>query len=315
MLLVVMYHCKISIINDEIDMMFINIRVPMFFFLSGLFFKRYDSFKEFIVKKVNQLIVPYFFFSYIPFCLFAFFYNDRWADPLFYLFAPIKPYNTPLWFLRSLFLLYVFYYFIDRFTENKSKWLQMLIVCTIVAFAWITEVVMLKHQHLHPLLKEIFFLIVNVFISIKAILYFFLAQQVRKRNWLDFKINWTYTLLFSAVAIFVAYLFRQDRINAYSSNYVEHILFSYICSFSSFIAFGLVFAKLKDTWLLLYYGKNSLVVLGCHFLSVIILISNFHLPNYIVFIITFILMFPCIYFFKRFFPKFTAQEELFKSKS
>ena len=32
-----------------------------------------------------------------------YFYSDRYADPMFYLLAAVKPWNTPLWFLRAFF--------------------------------------------------------------------------------------------------------------------------------------------------------------------------------------------------------------------
>ena len=67
-ILIVALHSKLTIINDDFNLMLINMELPTFFFLSGLFFKRYGSFKEFFVKKVNHLVVPFVFFSYIPFC-------------------------------------------------------------------------------------------------------------------------------------------------------------------------------------------------------------------------------------------------------
>ena len=131
MILIIMNHCHFTFFSNEIGQLLVNTRVPFFFFLSGLFFKRYGCFKEFCVKKLNQLVVPYFFFSYIPFCLFTYFYTDRYADPLFYLTASIKPWNTPLWFLRALLFAHFFYYFIDKL-EKKSAWLQVLMIAVMV---------------------------------------------------------------------------------------------------------------------------------------------------------------------------------------
>ena len=39
-------------------------RMPLYFLLSGLFFKTYNSFPNFILKKTNKLLIP-FVFAYI----------------------------------------------------------------------------------------------------------------------------------------------------------------------------------------------------------------------------------------------------------
>ena len=38
------------------DRMFQTFRVPMYYFLSGIFFKRYDGFFDFTRKKVNNIL-------------------------------------------------------------------------------------------------------------------------------------------------------------------------------------------------------------------------------------------------------------------
>ena len=313
-ILVVVYHCRLTVINDNINQMLLHIRVPMFFFLSGLFFKRYSGFNGFILKKFNQLIVPFFFFSYIPFCLLTYFYSDRYADPMFYLLAAVKPWNTPLWFLRALFFAYIFYYFIDKYTENMPKWLTASIILVLVSLAWILDINFNKLERNNPSFSDWSFIIIDLITAVKTMLYFFLAQQVNKRGWLDFKFNWVSTLLLSSVALIIAYFCRQAKIYSYSSDYFQHIILSYGCSFFSFAGLGILFAKFKYTKLLEYFGKNSLIVLGCHGVFIKILKVNFMMPSYMHFIITFILMFPCIYIFKKYFSYFTAQKELIKFK-
>ena len=312
--LVVAFHCNLSVINHDIDLMLINIRVPMFFFLSGLFFKRKMGFKGFFMKKLNQLIVPFFLFSYVPFCLLSYFYSDRYTDPAFYLMAAIKPWNIPLWFLRALFLAYLFYYCIDKYTEKKPKWLTTIIILVMVSIAWVVDLQCQQLGRTYPIIKECDFIIHDILQAVKTMLYFFLAQQVYKRGWLDIKFNWVTTLLLSSVALLLAYFCRQDRVYSYSSDYFEHIILAYLCSLCSFTGLGILFAKLKYTKLLQYLGKNSLIILGCHYVFILIMKSNFMWPPYVKFIITTILMFPCIYVFKKYFPYFTAQKDLIKYK-
>lgn len=72
--LVVATHCGVCIphylpLGFEINMALINIRMPLYFSLSGFFFKEYMSFSDFVVRKVNKLIVPYVFFAIFPYAL------------------------------------------------------------------------------------------------------------------------------------------------------------------------------------------------------------------------------------------------------
>lgn len=58
-LLVVLYHINVPIPYMELASCF---RMPLYFILSGLFFKDYGGFKFFLVKKTNKLAIPWLFF-------------------------------------------------------------------------------------------------------------------------------------------------------------------------------------------------------------------------------------------------------------
>lgn len=81
------------------------VRMPLYFILSGLFFKDYGSLSMLLEKKINKILIPFLFFLTIDFVVqsinnrtldFSFFIGP-WSDPL-----SIK--NIPIWFLSSLFL-------------------------------------------------------------------------------------------------------------------------------------------------------------------------------------------------------------------
>ena len=307
MILIIMNHCHFTFFSNEIGQLLVNTRVPFFFFLSGLFFKRYGCFKEFCVKKLNQLVVPYFFFSYIPFCLFTYFYTDRYADPLFYLTASIKPWNTPLWFLRALLFAHFFYYFIDKL-EKKSAWLQVLMIAVMVIVTFELNIGFKKIRVSYSLLKECSFLFNNFFTAIIAMPFFFLAQQIKKRGWLEFNISWIWTIPFSSTAFVLAYFFRQKGFSFYGAYFGDHIILIYISPLLTVFALGLLFAKFKYTGFFQYIGRNSLIVLGCHALPVIILFENFRFPFYLVFLITLVYLMRGSYILDIDFPTFTAKE-------
>lgn len=68
--LVVIVHCNVSFPYEILNNLLQNLRMPLYFFLSGLFFKEYGCFSHFLIKKVNKLVIPYLFFSYIPYIFF-----------------------------------------------------------------------------------------------------------------------------------------------------------------------------------------------------------------------------------------------------
>ncbi len=70
MLVVYNHVCKLYHHTDDILVIQGSFRMPLYFILSGLFFKEYSGFSSFAKRKVNNLIVPFFFF--MSHCLFFF---------------------------------------------------------------------------------------------------------------------------------------------------------------------------------------------------------------------------------------------------
>ena len=173
-ILIIALHSRLTIVNTEVNRMFLNMELPAFFFISGLFFKRYSGFRQFIIKKVNNLIVPYFFFSYIPFCLLSYFFTDSYSDLSFYILAPIKPYNTPLWFVRCLFFTFLLYYFIDKFTEKKSILLPMSVIAILVLVTCLVNVKYQELKEVNSILSEFSFIINDIQTSFISLPYFFI---------------------------------------------------------------------------------------------------------------------------------------------
>ena len=58
--LVLLYHIHDFETNVERALLFF--RMPLYYFLSGIFFKDYSGFIDFSIRKINKLIVPYLFF-------------------------------------------------------------------------------------------------------------------------------------------------------------------------------------------------------------------------------------------------------------
>lgn len=116
--------------------------VPLFFFLSGMFFKREDSFRFFLKKKFIRLYVPYLlaniFFFAVEIIRIGFLGDSydgclSWKDlieAMIGLWPVLSMLSRPTWFLLILFRVSVIYCLVHMaFKGNKNL---MIVVCLLV---------------------------------------------------------------------------------------------------------------------------------------------------------------------------------------
>ncbi len=106
-----------------------NIRMPLYFLLSGIFFKTYDGFCFFLKKKTNKLFIPFLFFYFFVSCfvptLVWYMFGTRilgydaegFVDSFVELFVERHSCNGVVWFLLCLFWMNIIYYFINYFSD------------------------------------------------------------------------------------------------------------------------------------------------------------------------------------------------------
>ncbi len=108
-------------------------RMPLYFILSGLFFKDYGGFKYFLVKKTNKLAIPYIFFYITNILLFPYIryltLPSHYEEPIIgtnYLFCFYfeKANDGPnaIWFLLCLFILNLIFYAIFAISKHVSTY-------------------------------------------------------------------------------------------------------------------------------------------------------------------------------------------------
>ena len=123
-MLIVMYHIDHEFFNylaPNLNNALQAFRLPMYYFISGIFFKLYEGFADFTRRKVNNILVPFVFFVVLAFavrCLEALVRIAIGADPIdvspLQLVEPFYLRNWemtgPLWFLLSLFWVNIIFY-------------------------------------------------------------------------------------------------------------------------------------------------------------------------------------------------------------
>lgn len=136
-LLVVLDHTsQLTQIEYPFQNDFTTFRMPLYFILSGLFFKQYEGLTGFIKRKLNKLIIPYtFFFTFLgvllPVCLYhqfgfrTWFYSFYGFEAFKWIFSEKILCNPSIWFLVCLFEVNILFYFINMLastlSNNKSR--------------------------------------------------------------------------------------------------------------------------------------------------------------------------------------------------
>lgn len=299
--------------NTQLTEYIYSFHMPLFFFLSGIFHKNYNSYMGFIKRKFKTLMIPYFTFS-ISLFLFWFFISRNFGESSrvkisilenfmgVFVGASIENISTiswgaTLWFLPCLFLVMNFYYFINKLDEKK-----ILIVNSILV---LVGVVLLK-------LDIKYFNIWHFLTAIFALPFYSIGNLLKNKILFERSLSWIIILLFFILNILT--LKFNGKIDMNMNRYNNFILF-YISSFSGifFLIFLIKKLGLKNK-IIDFLGKNTLIIFAYHLrvnivitiLLVYILkldISDSNLViNIILSMIQIILCLPIIYVFNNYFP-------------
>ncbi|MDO6621179.1 acyltransferase family protein [Shewanella sp. 6_MG-2023] len=117
--LVALVHSKLASFFPEIIDSMSLFRMPLFFFLSGVFFSFSTPPKLFILKKSEALLKPYFSVLLLLFVIDVIFQNDNLLlqlQGIFYGNGETLRW-VQMWFLTHLFTVYCFSYVLFRFTH------------------------------------------------------------------------------------------------------------------------------------------------------------------------------------------------------
>ena len=125
-ILVVLYHIFIHLHERPQAIRTLPVfMMPLFFFLSGLFFKEYESFWGFFLRKVNKILIPFAFFylftsfalpNILHLCGYTVSNTQSLGISGLWAFITEEQFsNNPIWFLWALFLMNIYFYAILTF--------------------------------------------------------------------------------------------------------------------------------------------------------------------------------------------------------
>lgn len=301
-LLVVAAHIDMPLLSHPCFSLF---RMPLYYFLSGIFFSRYDGFKTFLIKKTNNLLIPYLFFSLISLAILLIYYFCKFGNAQEAYEKSIPLYNAPVWFLVSLFEVGVFMFFVSGI---KRLCLQF---CLVVVLSLIGYYICEKEIVLPFFLNT----------ALCSIVFYYAGFLLRRKNLLDDHRH-IVGKCFLSLALFILIAFciipgKELSLISYKIPYAYSWFFlSGLTGTLSLFYFSKIVHKFS---VVNYLGRYSIIVLGTHWYYVktwAYIISPVILATWwcrsLIFLFAIMVSFPTIYILKKYLPWLTAQKPLIK---
>lgn len=226
-----------------------SFHMPLFFFISGMLFKKTEGFLIFLRNKVKTLIVPYFSFWIIGYIFYGLelrykgnFNLEKYIDYFINnILWGLKYKATGLWFLLVLFIVNIVFYIVLNKNDNK---LRLMIKLLPFSFIGVLTQILGIHKGL--------FRWPTVFIAVTI---FGVGYLLKEKI-----INHKFSLSQVLGLLIIGFLFY--KINGHismASNRYHNVVFFYISSISSILGlYGISSYIYKDS-ILEFVGKNSLI--------------------------------------------------------
>lgn len=295
----------------------VELRMPLYFVLSGLFFKPYGGFGGFCLKKTNKLLIPFAFFFFTGY-LFEYMYHgyekmhgvastmyynifdnftldyDWWCKPLW-------P-NNPIWFLLCLFWDNLIFFGVMKACGTCVR------QSIAIAVLGMSGYVLAYNEVRIPLFA---------IASLSSMPFFYLGYALKNSGILypsgSVKKELALGVALVACAMTASY-FNKSYFEFYL-NSVHGDLFSvYVVAAAMVVGVLLICKQIKYIPYVSYLGRYSVIALGFHMSMIPILThlqNKFGTPSDIVnFLLLLVIMPLFIVISRKYLPYVTAQKDL-----
>lgn len=320
-ILVVLYHILNHLhVKSEYVYLLSTFRMPLYFFLSGLFFKEYEGFLGFLIRKINKLFIPFcFFYLTTSFLLpnilhlsgFTVAHTQSlgiqglWAFIMKEQFA-----NNPIWFLWCLFTINIFFYLCVVIVKKifvSSVWQAAVLAIVCFSIGMVNSVFIASHINLLGFIDSA--MAALPFFSVGYIFNKF-TDILRPNTWDKY------------LPILIIVCFALTFIFGGKCGYMHNVFWinpsaQYLCGITGTL-FVIFSAKMiHDMPFITYWGRYSIMILVSHGLLLQIFAPLFrkaHLPI----LVTSILLLGVVMFsyqlliplMKKYLPHVTAQKDV-----
>lgn len=273
-LLVVMGHNDFAVVSPFMYKVIYSFHMPLFFFLSGYFLNTAAGFWNFLRKRFNSLMKPYFFILFLIYAGGISFGKMGFQNAFTRIVKSL--YGTgyyldwvQLWFLPHLFVVsiyaFLFYAVMGRVNNRPVRWLVLLL--TLAASSLFLHMFYPFSLTLFGKQLELFGLPFSLDLVLLSGFFFILGNEVRQIT-SDEVFGNAFLLIVTGAALILLDLFFAARID-FNTRVYESYLINTLESVSG-ILFVLALSRqieLRVTWLasvFKYFGKISLIILLFH---------------------------------------------------
>lgn len=246
-------------LNDNLEFI-ACFRMPLYFCLSGLFYKDYGGFKNLTIRKAEKIFIPFIAWYLISYGIY---YAGRALMPADHpatyhitdLFTTTDFYNVPIWFLLCLFWSNLIFSFIRIFAKND--WQLGIGVLGAAAIGWLLA------------MKGVFnFLFIGSALS--SLPYFYLGYILKRSSILypseDTRKDFIIMIVCIAGGLLFAFIPDSPPRFTYLRNTISHgnPLAIYLCAALFVIGILLLCKFIKRIPFVSWLGRYSIIVLVTH---------------------------------------------------
>ena len=289
---------------------FEQMRMPLYFILSGIFYKDYQGgIREFLLRKTNRILIPYLFFIVL-------FRGVTWLVQHYTDFAStganIAAIWGPLWFLRCLFFMNVIFA-VAYYGIRCLGWGFIASEVLLGAVMFVLGIIGYHCGNLH----------LNFGTALTCMPLLWSGYVLNRRlHLLQRRIPWWLALPMALGMFVMVYFLYMGENFFYSNTYSSPLPLLYVSGFSGTLAVLLLSSVIKRLPVISYIGRYSIIVLCTHMTIVTLLVAALHflpgaqqtdLMHSLVFLaVTLVGSMACCWSLSRYLPWFTAQKDLIK---
>lgn len=286
-------------------------RMPLYFILSGLFFKDYGGLFQLLLKKTDKILIPFLFFYISGYLLF---YCFEWIVPgmiksdaqgILDVFTQRQYFNGPIWFLLALFWTNIFFCMISL--SIKKEYMRGIWVILIGAIGGLLGI------------NDIF-VPMSIDSAMTALPFFYFGYLLKKTpvlypNKYDKYCLWA-AGAFYVCAVCIEKFCNTPMIGFHYNNLHGNWIAIIVVSLSSVMAVLMLCKAIGRLPFVSYFGRYSIIPLCVHHLiyrPVRLLIQPYSdgiVADWSVAVITILICWGCIPLCRKYLPYVTAQKDV-----
>lgn len=306
----VVFHHVSSVIHLDYPLrtQLTSFRMPLYFILSGLFFKQYEGFIGFLKRKTNKLLIPYLFFllatSVIPYIIA--YHESPLELILFEMNGPV--YNHAIWFLLCLFEINLLFYLIQWAAESIIPKHKITTVLTLSLLLGCCGLALSKAQvynllYTGTMLTALPFFTFGWWLRSHT---HFLSQPFTWKK--DVPLMMVCTLIVSTCAYRIVFVLNVIPNDAFP--------YIYLCGIAGTMLVLIIAKAIKRLPFISFWGRYSIIILCTHQIAIEVMATLLKrylsgIPLLIAVLVSVLLISHLsIIFMKKYMPHVTAQKDV-----